>query len=173
MCRRWAGSFAAFYADMGDPPTGLSIDRIDNNAHYSCGRHDLCEDCRERGLAPNCRWAAPKEQANNTRKNLVVAINGGSETLSRVADRTGLNYARMRERFRQGRTDEEVVATESFKTSHLIEGPDGTVLRLTEWAKRTGIAAATILTRIDDGWSPAYAATTPRTHRFYPAARKR
>lgn len=173
MCRRWAGSFSAFYADMGDPPTGLSIDRIDNNAHYSCGRHDLCEDCRVRGLASNCRWADPKEQANNTRKNLLVSIDGARETLSEAVDRTGLNYARTRARYHRGEADAVVLDPASHALHRLIEGPDGTVLRLCEWAKRTGIAASTILTRIKDGWSPALAASTPKTHRFYPASQKR
>jgi hypothetical protein len=51
VCERWL-IFENFYADMGDPPPGLSLDRINNNGNY------------ERG---NCRWATVAEQLANRR----------------------------------------------------------------------------------------------------------
>lgn len=65
MCERWHKSFRAFYRDMGQCPPNHTIDRINNNGNYSCGR---CPDCLAHKWPSNCRWATPKEQANNRRR---------------------------------------------------------------------------------------------------------
>ena len=55
MCEEWQSDFLAFYRDLGSRPTGLSLDRKDNDGDYKPG---------------NCRWATRKEQARTTRLSI-------------------------------------------------------------------------------------------------------
>ena len=58
VCASWLGSFEAFLADMGERPTGLTLDRINNDGNYEPG---------------NCRWATAREQAMNRSCSVVEA----------------------------------------------------------------------------------------------------
>lgn len=65
MCQNWRDSVEQFYADIGErPDAGFSIDRIDNNGHYSCGK---CKECIEEGWPLNIRWATKQQQMLNRR----------------------------------------------------------------------------------------------------------
>lgn len=64
---RWL-CFENFLKDMGEPPSDLTLDRIDNNGGYS--RH-------------NCRWATLDDQCNNRRTCVYVEAFGEIKTLTR------------------------------------------------------------------------------------------
>lgn len=83
VCERWARSFTAFYADMGDPPPGMTLDRLDGTKGYS---------------PDNCRWATYKQQNRNLCSN--VTING--EFLSDIAERAGVTRQTVAYRRRKG-----------------------------------------------------------------------
>ncbi|KMO40978.1 hypothetical protein [Methylobacterium aquaticum] len=88
VCRRWAGSFEAFYEDVGQRPSvEHSLDRINNERGYEPG---------------NVRWATRREQMRNFRGNHVVRINGESMPLVEACERTGVPYDIARGRLRQG-----------------------------------------------------------------------
>lgn len=90
VCDRWLGKdgFINFYNDMGYPPKGKSIDRIDVNGNY----------CKE-----NCRWATPVEQRRNQRNlgSIIITHNGVSKSIIEWAIVSGLHkrtlYARIRQ----------------------------------------------------------------------------
>jgi hypothetical protein len=67
VCDRWRDSFETFLADMGEPPEGYQIDRIDSNGDYE---------------PANCRWADRKTQYRNTRRNVWVTFNGVTAVVS-------------------------------------------------------------------------------------------
>lgn len=51
ICGRWRSSFHNFYADMGDRPPGMTLDRIDRDGNYE---------------PSNCRWASYTTQRVNS-----------------------------------------------------------------------------------------------------------
>jgi len=66
VCNSW-NDFNQFYKDMGDPPAGLSLERVDNEKHYS---------------KDNCIWATRSQQANNKRTSIKITYNGKTQTVS-------------------------------------------------------------------------------------------
>lgn len=86
VCDRW-NTFANFLADMGECPSGLSIDRIDSKNGYS---------------PDNCRWASIITQARNTSRNRFYTHQGATRCLPEWAEITGINRAVLQSRITIG-----------------------------------------------------------------------
>lgn len=73
VCQRWRDSFPAFLADVGRKPgPKYTLDRYPNQkGNYEPG---------------NVRWATPKEQARNTRRNVLLTIKSVTKSLSEWAE---------------------------------------------------------------------------------------
>lgn len=95
VCDRWKNSFEAFYEDMGEPPTGMTLDRIDPRGGYS---------------PENCRWANAKDQANNKKNTKTIVLNGAERHIADVAKEFGMKPQTLYSRIFRGMTAEEAVS---------------------------------------------------------------
>lgn len=86
VCPRWT-AFENFLLDMGEKPSGTSLERIDVDGDYT---------------PSNCKWATAKEQANNKRNNRLITHNGVTRTLSQWADSVGISFVSLRMRLHRG-----------------------------------------------------------------------
>lgn len=107
VCARWLESFENFLSDMGECPAGMTIDRIDNNANYSCGK---CDDCLAHGWLLNCRWATKREQQRNIRSNQLVTLSGETLCLSEWDERNGYPHGTVHKRLKAGWEPERAVS---------------------------------------------------------------
>lgn len=97
ICKEWL-DYENFYnwAINNGYKNNLSIDRINNNGNY--------EPC-------NCRWATPKEQSQNTRRNRLIEYNGQKKCLALWAEELKMSYELIRSRLRRSWTIEEALTT--------------------------------------------------------------
>ena len=88
VCEGYRLSYPKFQNDIGKQPKGMkSVDRIDNNGNYSCGK---CEECKRNGWKMNIQWANAKMQCNNTSRNRVFTYKGIRKSVSQWSDITGI-----------------------------------------------------------------------------------
>lgn len=86
VCAPWY-DFKNFLRDMGERLSGTTLERIESNGNYEPG---------------NCRWATPKEQSNNSRKNVILRLHGISRNIAQWSDVTGLSHGAICARIRMG-----------------------------------------------------------------------
>lgn len=76
VCERWH-TFENFLKDMGNRPTGTTLDRKDNDGNYE---------------KSNCRWSGRRTQARNTRTNVTFRYNDEMRTLAEIAELCFIPY---------------------------------------------------------------------------------
>lgn len=104
VCDEWRGetgvkNFYEWAIHSGHSDT-LTLDRIDNDRGYS---------------PDNCRWATKKQQANNTRWNHLVTINGETHNIGEWAEITGLNRKTIYRRVKLYGLSDDVLLSHSQK----------------------------------------------------------
>jgi len=106
VCKRWH-DFQDFVQDVSPRPTGLEIDRIDNDGGYWCGH---CEECIELNHPQNWRWATRKQQMNNQSRNQRFTVNGKEQTIAEWRDETGIPYKTLQNRFHKGWGEDRILS---------------------------------------------------------------
>jgi len=152
VCDRWRDSFEAFYADMGDPLPGLSLDRIDNDGDYS---------------PENCRWATLRQQANNTRANRTITFNGKTRTLIQWARITGIDRGIIADRRNRGWPIERALTEPVVHTPQRMITSNGKTQNLSAWAREIGISIAALHGRLRRGWPIEEALNAPGNSRYH------
>lgn len=94
VCDRWQNSFENFLADMGEPPSGMSLERIDNDGNYEPG---------------NCKWATQTEQCRNRRNSRRLLHEGRDLTVEEWSEVTGIHRRTIMGRIRLGWPVEKVL----------------------------------------------------------------
>lgn len=95
VCERWQ-SFENFFADMGHPPAGHSLERKDNDQGYN---------------PDNCVWADRTTQNRNKRSNRLITVDGETQPMSVWAERCGISTNTLYARLRAGWEPEAAVKT--------------------------------------------------------------
>jgi hypothetical protein len=96
VCERWSGpgGFANFLADMGERPTGRTLERINNGGNYE---------------PQNCRWATRKEQQRNRRENRLITHQGRTQCMAAWSEEMGLSLNTLEHRLRRNWTTERAL----------------------------------------------------------------
>jgi hypothetical protein len=99
VCRRWL-KFENFLKDVGDPPKGLSLDRINNNKGYNPN---------------NWRWTTHKINSRNRRDNHLISYKNSTRCISEWADITGISPDRILGRIKSGWSIKRTLTTPTKK----------------------------------------------------------
>ncbi len=97
VCDSWRHSYKQFYADMGDRPSGLTIERKNNDGNYT---------------PENCYWETRQAQQRNQRRTRIVTIEGKQYKAIDLAEIAEIKSDDIVARAKKGLSYDEVVSKE-------------------------------------------------------------
>lgn len=134
VCKRWL-DFRNFIADMGMPPEGYTLERVNNDGGYR---------------PSNCRWATIAEQNRNKSSLWMLTIKGETKCATEWAREFGVQPYNVLNRLRRGLTVEQALSRTRLRSVLITFA--GKTLCLAEWAREVGINEHTLTSRIAHQW---------------------
>ena len=117
VCESWKKSFERFLLDMGEPPSGAVLDRINNDGNYE---------------PSNCRWSNNSESQRNRRTARMITHNGKTQNLIAWSEETGLAVSTISNRIKRGWCGERVFGPNTIITNLNLVGKMFGNLRIIE-----------------------------------------
>lgn len=147
VCNEWLDSFECFarWASQNGYQDMLTIDRIDVDGDY---------------CPANCRWATPKEQANNRRTCVYLEYKGELKTATQWAEEYHINPHTLMDRIQRGWSVEEAITRPMQRKCKGVTF-HGITHTIKEWADIYKISPGVISYRLLHGWSVEDALSKP------------
>lgn len=141
ICEEWLHDYGNFYnwAIANGYKKGLSLDRVDNNGPYS---------------PENCRWATRYIQNNNKNSNHLISYKNKNYTMREFADAFNLTYSCVKQRVKSNWDPDKIANTPTIKDRNRYITFNNETLSVNDWAKRLGISASTLWSRIQKNDKP-------------------
>lgn len=145
--KEWRDSFLAFYKYIGPRPSSeFTIERTNNSRGYVPG---------------NIIWATRQTQANNSRRNHCITIDGVTKTIAQWAKAMNISPLTISNRLQNNWSPKKAVLHPIRPHREDTINVNGIIKTTTQWTRHVGISQNAITKRLLRGWSPENAVFQP------------